>query len=625
MIELAGRLLDWLVPVAKADIPPATGGPILVIKSASSPFGDYYAEILRAEGFNAFSVADIGAVTPAVLAAADLVILAQTSLAPDQVTMLTDWVNAGGNLISMRPGPELAGLLGVTPTGATLSEAYLVVDTSVPPGNGIVAETMQFHGTATRFNLNGAAAVATLYTSATAATTDPAVTLRTVGASGGQTAAFAYDLATSIVYTRQGNPAWANQERDGFAPQRSDDKYYGNAATDPQADWVDLNKVAIPQADEQQRLLANLIVQMTLDRKPLPRFWYFPRGKKAVVLMTGDDHGNNGTEGRWNDFLAASPPGCAVENWECVRGTSYMYPSTPMTNAMATAFEAQGFEVGLHVSTNCADYTQQELDGFYTQQINAFSIKWPSVPQPTTQRHHCIAWTDWVTAAKVQSNYGVRLDTSYYFWPPNWVDNRPGFFNGSGMPMRFADTNGSLIDVYQAATQMTDESGQEYPFTIDTLLDRALGAEGYYGAYVINAHTDLAVIPESTRTLASAQARNVPIITSRQMLQWLDGRSNSSFGAITWDGTTLRFNVTAGSGVTGLESMVPMYTAAGVVNGVERDGASTPYSLISRKGVEYASFSAAAGAYGVEQYLGNSAQKHLLLFLFCSYSFSVLL
>ncbi len=33
-------------------------------------------------------------------------------------------------------------------------------------------------------------------------------------------------------------------------------------------------------------------------------------------------------------------------------------------------------------------------------------------------------------------------------------------FTGSGMPMRFAKADGTLIDVYQAATQMTDESGQ---------------------------------------------------------------------------------------------------------------------------------------------------------------------
>ena len=49
---------------------------------------------------------------------------------------------------------------------------------------------------------------------------------------------------------------------------------------------------------------------------------------------------------------------------------------------------------------------------------------------------------------------------------------------GSGMPMRFADTDGTMIDVYQAATQMTDESGQTYPSTIDTLLDNALGPLG---------------------------------------------------------------------------------------------------------------------------------------------------
>ena len=48
-----------------------------------------------------------------------------------------------------------------------------------------------------------------------------------------------------------------------------------------------------------------------------------------------------------------------------------------------------------------------------------------------------------------------------------------------------------------AATQMTDESGQTYPYTIDTLLDRALGAEGYYGAYTVNAHTDSATSPTS--------------------------------------------------------------------------------------------------------------------------------
>ena len=45
------------------------GGPILVVSSSSNPFSRYYAEILRAEGLNAFTVRDISLVTPAILGA----------------------------------------------------------------------------------------------------------------------------------------------------------------------------------------------------------------------------------------------------------------------------------------------------------------------------------------------------------------------------------------------------------------------------------------------------------------------------------------------------------------------------------------------------------------------------
>ena len=599
--KIFSSLVDWLLPTAIAaplpDPNQGPGGPILVIDSASSAFGKYYAEILRNEGFNAFAVADITTVTPTTLAAYDVVILAGMPLSATQATMFSNWVNAGGNLIAMRPDSDLAGLLGISSTGSTLSEGYLLVDTSTAPGNGIVDQTIQFHGTADLYTLSGATEIATLYSDATTATSSPAVTLHSVGSNGGQAAAFAYDLATSIVYTRQGNPAWAAQERDGYSPIRSDDKYYGDATGDPQPDWVDLNKVAIPQADEQQRLLANLISEMNLNKEPLPRFWYFPRGEKAVVIMTGDDHANNGTAGRFDQFIARSPAGCNVDNWECVRGTSYIFPNTPLTDAQAAGYAAQGFEVGLHINTNCADFTPAQLENFYTQQISVFTSNFPSVPPLSTQRHHCIAWSDWITGAKVQLNHGIRLDTSYYFWPPGWVFDRPGFFTGSGMPMRFSDLDGTLIDVYLAATQMTDESGQSYPFTIDALLDRALGEEGYYGAFTINAHTDVAQIPEADAVLDSALSRGVPIITSQQMLDWLDARNSSSFGAIGWDGNALTFTVTAGAGANGLQAFVPRNSEAGVSNSITRNGSAVSFTTEVIKGTEYAFFPATAGTY----------------------------
>ena len=205
------------------------------------------------------------------------------------------------------------------------------------------------------------------------------MTLRSVGANGGQAAAFTYDLARSVVYTRQGNPAWAGQERDGTPPVRSDDLFFGAKAGDVQPDWVDLNKVAIPQADEQQHLLTNLIEQMNVDRKPLPRFWFLPRDEKAAVVMTGDDHSSGGTEGRFNQYQALGPPGCSVANWECVRATSYIYNNTgSLTNAEATAFQNAGFEIALHVLTNCTDWTDQaQLESIYSSQLSVFAVDLP--------------------------------------------------------------------------------------------------------------------------------------------------------------------------------------------------------------------------------------------------------
>ena len=55
---------------------------------------------------------------------------------------------------------------------------------------------------------------------------------------------------------------------------------------------------------------------------------------------------------------------------------------------------------------------------------------------------------------------------------------------------RFADLDGTLIDVYQQNTNMTDESGQAYPATVDALLDNAVGPNGYYGAFGANIHDD---------------------------------------------------------------------------------------------------------------------------------------
>lgn len=581
--------------VAAASTGPISGRPILLITSAENPFSTYYAEILQNEGLNSFNVSDVGNLSSQLLTEHDLVLLGEVTLSAAQVTMLTDWVMAGGNLIAMRPDKQLSTLLGLTDAGTVLADAYLLADTSRSPGNGIIGETIQYHGSADRYTLNGATSLAALYSNSTTATGNPAVTLHNVGS--GQAAAFTYDLARSVVYSHQGNPDWAAEERDGYPPIRSDDKYFGNASGDSQADWIDLNKVAIPQADEQQRLLANLIITMNLGKKPLPRFWYLPHAYKAVVVMTGDDHGNAGTIGRFNQYEADSPSGCSIADWECVRGTSYIFTNTQITDAQAAAYRQNGFEIALHLNTYCGDYTPSYLDSEMAVQMGFFTSQWPSAGEPRTGRHHCIVWSDWVTGAEVAANYGIRLDTSYYYWPPAWINNRPGLFTGSAMPMRYAALGGTAIDVYQAPTVMTDESGQVYPYTVNTLLDRALGTDGFYGAYVVNAHTDFNPSSVSDAVVSSAQARGVPIISSEQLLTWLDGRNGSAFESVAWSGSTLTFTIAPGSGATGLVAMVPYNSNSGLLQQITANGTAVNYTTETIKGISYAVFPASSGTY----------------------------
>jgi Concanavalin A-like lectin/glucanases superfamily/Bacterial Ig-like domain/Bacterial Ig domain len=574
-----------------------TPPPVLLLTSGERPYSRYAAELLRAEGLNGFAVNDVSLVDAAFLASFDVVVLGDVPLTTAQTNALSSWVTAGGNLIALRPDKKLAGLLGLADAGTTLANAYMRVQTGAAPGAGIVGETMQFHGTADRYTLNGATAVATLYSNASTATSNPAVTLRSVGSNGGQAAAFTYDLARSVSLTRQGNPAWSGTDRDGFHPIRTNDLFFGGS----EPNWIDLSKIHIPQADEQQRLLANLITEMNRDRTPVPRFWYLPRDEKAAIVMTGDDHADGGTAGRFNHYKAVSPPGCSVTNWECVRSTSYIYAPSPITNSQVAGFEADGFEVALHPSHGgCTNFTFAEYDELYTEQLGDFANVYPGAPAPTTSRFHCVSWSDFDSHAKVQIQHGIRLDTNYYHFPPSW-GTFPGYMTGSGEIMKFADRDGNALDLYQAHTHLNDEAMDEdvgqVGSAVTSLLNWATGSQGFYGLLTANMHTDDVDSDGSDAIVAAAQARDVPIISSRQALRWVDGRDSSSFREFTWSGGRLGFTVAVGSGANGLRGMLPVQSSAGPLTSLTRDGSPVTLTSQTIKGVQYGFFPATAGRY----------------------------
>jgi hypothetical protein len=390
------------------------------------------------------------------------------------------------------------------------------------------------------------------------------------------------------VYTRQGNPAWAGTERDGSSPIRPDDLFFPG--------YVDLERVAVPQADEQQRLLANVIHEMQVARRPLPRFWYLPGGRKAVIVHALDDHNTSaGTRETFDKLNAASPAGCSVADWQCLRATSWGYTGIALTDAEAAAYQAQGHELGVHVNTNCADWTPSSLPAFFANDLAAYAAAFPSVVPQRGNRTHCIAWSDWATQPKVELARGIRFDMNYYYWPGSWVAGRPGYFTGSGLPMRFADLDGTRIDVYQAPSQLVNENDLVYPDAVAAMIDRAQGPEGYYG--VLGTHDDYRDTAFSDGLVATALAKGVAVVSAAQMLDWLDGRNASSISAGTYANGLRTFTVSADPRARNLVLLVPAAAAAGPLTALTSDGAAVPFTVETIKGVAYAMVNGVSGTY----------------------------
>jgi len=186
---------------------PTPNQPILVVEDFDSTdkYLDYVPELLRTEGLNGLNFAQLSELTAAFLSNYDAIVLPHVTLTTAQATMFQNYVNAGGTLVAFRPDLKLANVFGVTSLGTTLAEGWLKINTATPYTTALEAQAMKYHGTADRYTLNGATALATLYTDPTTATASPAVAINNFGT--GKAILFSFDLTQSIVLMRQGNPA----------------------------------------------------------------------------------------------------------------------------------------------------------------------------------------------------------------------------------------------------------------------------------------------------------------------------------------------------------------------------------------------------------------------------------
>jgi hypothetical protein len=589
------------------------GVPILIL-ATHTDFGTYTAEILNTEGFHEYILDSLTGktVTDAYLARFDLVILGESEIDRKAVKMIRKFVRRGGNLIAVRPYPELSGIFGFVPRDRKITHGYVGIDTSTDQGRGLISKRLQFHGTADLCELKGGKSIATLFADKETGEGTPAVVTRAYRR--GRTVAFLYNLPKSIVYTRQGNPLLAGTEKDSIPGLRGMDLF-----TDG---WVDTSNNTINQADEQMALLSHCIEKMGAQRCPLPRFWYFPDTLKCLVALTND--------GEYKSEADFEPQFRDVDSLGA-KMSIYIIGVDKVSKAWVDKWTDRGFEIAGHPddTKEARNPTWKNMDSVITTRKNEIAGKY-GLPMRTNVNHWFV-WCgtnadgtrDFGAEARLEEKNGIEMDINYahydmksnqgeHFLGPLGV--RQGNFTGSGQVMKFADARGNTINVYQHFNAVYD---QEYNESHDPegffncfkgLLDRSLHNE-VYSFISVKSHNDeyyFSKLP-LMRMLTYANSNGIPVWTELKLLDFMKMKDQASFSGIRWQGNKLKFRLNSGiKHSSGLTVMIPFVYRNIKVKKITASGEDQPFIIRSVKGSVYALATFRAGGnYQVAVNYGN--------------------
>lgn len=606
---------------------------VLINDELQQSFARYLPEILCTEGLNLFRLASTSEAGERMLEHFRVVLLAEGPLQAAQAELLKGYVYKGGRLVAMRPDARLADLFGVEPVDGRTCQGYLFVDASHPAGNGIFNQGLQFHGEAGHYRLAGASAVAWLGETLASKSSFPAVTVNRFGE--GLASMWAYDLAGGVALTRQGNPASVQQANMGETEWRAHHAF---------ENWIDLDRMAVPQADEQMRLLSRLVEWLLDEVMPLPRLWYFPGQADSLLVVTGDSHQNPGwaikdvlgrVERRTGRMSIYYSPMLSADWRRALRrlrawagglplvGDALARPNAPPTPAQVADWRSRGHEFGLH------PYVDGGMEASWRSYWKEFTGLGYG-PVPPTVRTHRILWQGWVDTARFQANYGIRMNLDFYHYGEMFRhpvgDLVYGFFNGSGLPMRFIDEHGEVLNIYQQVTHLVDEQLIRMPWDLDvphlspeeaievstwlfqTALKgapAALGGQFHVDPFVIGGEFAREAARFLEGTLDGAVEHNMPLWSAEQWLLFTETRHAASLVELDWDPQAGRLAFRLESGPTpgqDLTVLLPAQHGGAILERVEADSLATDLHPRELAGARYQGVTVQGGTHRLVAY-----------------------
>ena len=446
---------------------------------------------------------------------------------------------------------------------------------------------------------------------------------------------FSFDLTQSIVLLRQGNPAWAGypDTHDGNNTLRASQMFMDAPSGQFWNDLGDNGLSDVPQADEEMRLFSNAITLTNAAKRPLPRLWYYPKQAPALVLMTGDHHGDPSSNSS-AEISAVQAAGGDFQEY------LWMDPVGAITSSSVQTWQGQGNSFGVHfddtaqvdasgVGGSAANWSG--MNSVMSADLAALPSAFPTVTNPPiTNRDHYLIWVsnnasgtqDQTAQAELFQNYGIKMDSSFSAFPNRW-----GYMNGSGLPMKFlSTTSGTVIPVYEQATEYEDDvqlSNLAYSLdwnlaTAQTHYQKSISDSltKYNTVVQFLFHPDHFVTVDTSgngnyqtfaaSVLSYAQSNNVPMVTVDSWATFWAARAATTISEPTFSSGTLSFTVTGAP--ANLSLLIPEVSGAQVVSGVKVDGSSATFSVATLQGVMYASVIVTSGSHSVTATYGTAAR-----------------
>ncbi len=548
-------------------------------------FSAYIAEILLAEGLVEHELKHLSQLSPGDLAKYRVAILPSGSYTSDQLDQIESYVKSGGNLVSFLPEPSLSQRLGLEAGPVLTAEGkYIQFETGRSESLGLVSESLQIHGPSRRYTAPGIRPLA--WFGRERPSKDAAILEGDLGQ--GRFVVFAYDLPWSIALTRQGNPAWADQENDAVGGLRPNDMFLRG-----DDHWIDSAKVMIPQADQQMHFLTGILASLT-DPQMLPRVWYFPAGANAVFILTSDHEFGTASdmEAVRKDMVALGVP------LTIYLTRPYGEGGAPSAHVFVQSWEPNQISFGVHFEggSDVLFPNQAQMKSVLERDVREFRTTY-GLPVQTTRMHN-LRWMGWVTQARLLAGVGVGMDFTYV----NFIPVYDGYMTGSGLPMRFVNRFGKIADIYQQLTQYEDDviisqmfyssnwSAEEALTRFREMLKNSIAR--FHTAIAINFHPPfyLFPIPDSVNSnkawthgcIEIAKELDVPIVSGDQWHDFVRARNQVRIRGIRENSSGYEFVLEAPHPVRGMSLMIPSTKSGQTVQIDGRPAAAYPKRVRER-------------------------------------------